>query len=125
MCINEHSTKKSSIKPRGGAYLISDTPDGRLKERDLIREGGSFKKFVTTIYICSVLLPHILRIQHTILWVRYINSTQFLSQTVSKSTCNQVLLVTGQSLLALVKAKGTETLRLGACSYQSTFLNQS
>ena len=34
-------------------------------------------------------------------------------------------IVTGRSLLALVKAKGTETLRLGACSYQSTFLNQS
>ena len=47
-----------------------------LKERGLIREGGLFKKLdEEDIYDSfTSLLPHILRIQLTILGVKYINS---------------------------------------------------
>ena len=77
---------KSSIQPPG-AYLISDTPEGGL-----IREGGSFtKSYDKDIYDSfSVLLPHILCIQHTILRVKYVNSTRSPYQTPSKLACNLV-----------------------------------
>ena len=58
---------KVLLSPRW-AYLILDTP-----------EGGLFKKLdEEDIYDSSVnLLPHILRIQDTILRVKYINLTDF------------------------------------------------
>ena len=40
----------------------------------------------------SVLLSHILQNKHTILWLKFINWTQFLSQTILKFTCKIVLL---------------------------------
>ena len=65
-----------------GAYLISDLPEGGR----LIREGGLFTKSKDKDISgnFSVLLSHILRHQrhqHTILRLKYINSTQFLFQT--------------------------------------------
>ena len=80
---------KSSIKPPG-AYLITDLPWG-LKERGLIREGGLFTKSNDKDIFdsFSVLLSHILRNQHTILRLNYINLTQFLS-TILKLTCKVV-----------------------------------
>ena len=73
--------RKGSIKPPG-AYIISDTPEGGLIERGLIREGGLFTKSndMDTNDGFSVHLLHILRIQHTILRVKCINSAQVLSQ---------------------------------------------
>ena len=38
----------------------------------------------------SVLLSHVLWNQHIILRLKYVNSTQFLSQTILKITCNVV-----------------------------------
>ena len=69
-----------SIKPPSpGAYLISNLPEGGLIERGLIREGGLFIKSSDKDIFgsFSVLLSHILRNQHTILRLKYINSTQF------------------------------------------------
>ena len=68
---------KSSIKPLGD-YLILDLPDRGLIERGLIREGGLFKKLsdMDIFGSFSVLLLHILQNQHTILRLKYINSTQ-------------------------------------------------
>ena len=56
-----------------------DTPDGGLLEKGLIREEGLFRKLdEEDIYDSFIsLLPHILQIQHTILGVKYINSTEF------------------------------------------------
>ena len=84
--------RKSSITPpppRGRAHLISDLPEGGLN-----REGGLFTKSSDKDIFgsFSVLLPHILRNQHTILRLKYINSTQSLSQTILKLTCKAVQL---------------------------------
>ena len=87
-------TVKALLSPRG-AYLISDRPEGGgLIERGLIREGGLFTKFSHKDIFgsFSVLSSHILHIQHTIFLPKCINSTQFLSQTISKVTCKVVLL---------------------------------
>ena len=61
-------------------------------ERGLIREGGLFTKSSDKDIFgsFSVLLSHILRNQHTILRLKYINSTQFLSHTILKLTCKVV-----------------------------------
>ena len=71
-----------------GAYLISDLPEGGLIERGLIREGGLFTKSSDKDIFgsYSVLSSHILRNQHTIIRLKYINSTQFSSQTMPKLT---------------------------------------
>ena len=79
-------TVKALFSPRG-AYLISDLAEGRgLIERGLIREGGFFTisndKDIFGSF--SVLLSHILQNQHTIFLLTYTNSTQSLSQTISK-----------------------------------------
>ena len=81
---------KSSIELSGGYLILDLSEGGGLIERGLNREGGLFKRS-SGMYIfgsCSVLLPqNILRNQHTILRFKYINSTQFLSQTISNFTC--------------------------------------
>ena len=72
------SAVKALLSPRG-AYLILDAPEGGLIDRGLIREGGLFTKSSDKDIFgsFSVLIPHVLRTQHTILLVKYINSTQF------------------------------------------------
>ena len=88
-----HCCRKSSIKPPPGAYLIWVLPEVGLTEKGLIREeGGLFTKSSDkdTFDSFSLLLSHILQSQHTILWLKYINSTQFLSQTILKLTCKVV-----------------------------------
>ena len=87
--------RKSSIKPPGGAYLISDLPEGGLIERGLIREGGELihKSSDKDIFgSFSVHLSHVLRNQGTILRLKYVNSTQFLFQSMPKLTCKVVQL---------------------------------
>ena len=77
------STVKALLRPRG-AYLILDLAEGGLMERGLFTKSNDiFGSF-------SVLLSHILWNQQTILRFRYINSTQFLSQTILKLTCKVV-----------------------------------
>ena len=78
---------KARLSPPG-AYLISDLPelnrDGGLLERWGLFTKSSDKDIFGSF---SVLLSHILLNQHTILRFKFINSTQFLSQTISKLTC--------------------------------------
>ena len=81
-------TVKAQLRPRG-AYLISDLPEGGLSREG---ERGLFKK-LSDKYIFgsfSVLSSHILRNQHSILRLKYINSTQFLPQTILKLRCKVV-----------------------------------
>ena len=64
--------RKSSIKPRGGGLFNFGHSKGSLLER------GAYSKKLDEkdIYGSFIsLLPHILRIQHTTLRVKYINST--------------------------------------------------
>ena len=86
-----YNTAKALLSPRG-AYLISDLAEGGLIERGLIREGGLFTKSSDKDILgsFSVRLSHILRNQQRIFLLKYINSTQFLSQTISKVTCKVV-----------------------------------
>ena len=82
------STVKDLLSPRG-AYLISDLPEGGLnREGGLLERGGLFTKSKDKDIFDSflVLSTQILRNQHTILRLKYINSTQFLSQTILKLT---------------------------------------
>ena len=85
--------RKSSIKPPG-AYLILDLPEGGGLNREggLLERGGLFTKSSEKDIFgsFSVLLFHILRIQHTIFRLKYTNSTQFLSQIILKLTCKVV-----------------------------------
>ena len=83
--------RKSSIKPTGGCFNFGPSRGG-LIERGLIREGGPFTKLCDNDIFrsFSVLLSHILQNQHTILWLQYINSIQFLSQTIPELTCKVV-----------------------------------
>ena len=79
-------TVKALLSPRG-AYLISDLPEGGLnREGGLLERGGLFTKSSEKDIFgsFSVLLFHILRIQHTILRLKNTNSTQFLSQIILK-----------------------------------------
>ena len=73
--------RKSSIKPPG-AYLILGTPEGGLLEKGAYSRGGLFKKLdeKDTYGSFISLLPHILQIQHTILGVKYVHSTEFYSK---------------------------------------------
>ena len=89
--------KKTCIKP-SGAYLISGTPEEDYKRRGLIREGCLFAKSSgKDIYGCySILLCHILKIQHTILRVK---CTHSLSETLSKFTCKFVEQIYGNSVM--------------------------
>ena len=52
-----------------------------------MREGTYSQNQVTRIYLVAFqlfyLLSHVLQNQHTILQLKYINSSQFLSQTIS------------------------------------------
>ena len=89
------STVKALLSPwGGGAYLILDLAEGGLIERGLIREGGLFTKSSDKDIFgsFSVRLSHILRNQQRIFLLKYINSTQFLSQIISKVTCKVVSL---------------------------------
>ena len=72
---------KSSIKPPW-AYSILGTPEGGLLRGRHIREGGLFKKLdEKDIYDSFIsLLPHVMRIQHTILRVKYTDVTQSYSK---------------------------------------------
>ena len=63
-------TVKALLSP-WGAYLVSDLPEEGLIERELIREGGGLININ----------------QHTILRLKCINSTQFLSETMPKLAC--------------------------------------
>ena len=90
----DQSTVKALFSPRG-ANLISNLAEGGLIERGLIREGGLFSLFTKSsdkdiFGSFSVPLSHILRNQHTILRLKYINSTQFLSKIILKLTCKVV-----------------------------------
>ena len=64
--------RKSSIKPPGD-YLISDLLEGGLIEGGLFTKSSDKDIFGSF----SVLSSHILRNQHTILRLKYINSIQF------------------------------------------------
>ena len=79
-------TVKALLSPRG-AYLILDLPEGGLLERGGLFTKSSEKDIFGSF---SVLLFHILRIQHTIFRLKYTNSTQFLSQIILKLTCKVV-----------------------------------
>ena len=74
--------------------MILDLLEGGLIERGLIREGGLFTKSSDKDIFgsFSVLLSHVLWNQHTNLRLKYINSTQFSYQTISKLTCKVVSL---------------------------------
>ena len=78
---------RALLSPRG-AYFISGTPEGGLKERGLIREGGLFTKSNDNDLYDSflVVLSNILQIQYAILRVKCMNSMQVLSQTMLKLT---------------------------------------
>ena len=86
-------TVKALLSPRG-AYLILDLPEGGglIREGGLLERGGLFTKSSEKDIFgsFSVLLFHILRIQHTIFRLKYTNSTQFLSQIILKLTCKVV-----------------------------------
>ena len=75
--------RKNSIKPPG-AYLIADHSEGGLLERGGLFTNSSDKDIFGSF---SVLLSHILQNQHTILRLRYIKSTHFLTQTMLELTC--------------------------------------
>ena len=80
LLLQETTYPKSSIKPLGGLFNFGSS------KGELIREGGLFTKSSDwdTFDSFPVLLPHILRNQLMILRLKYINSTQFLSQTILK-----------------------------------------
>ena len=78
--------RESSIKPPG-AYLILDNAEGGLLGR-----GTYSQSQLTRIYMIalSVLLPHILRIQHKILQLHCIHLTQSFIQNhirINMRTC--------------------------------------
>ena len=86
------NTVKALLSPRG-AYLILDLPEGGLNRKGgLLERGGLFTKSSEKDIFgsFSVLLFHILQIQHTIFRLKYTNSTQFLSQIILKLTCKVV-----------------------------------
>ena len=68
--------------------LISDLLERGLVERGLIRRGSfSTKSSDKDMFgSFSVLLSYTVRNQHTILRLKYINSTQFLSETILNHT---------------------------------------
>ena len=95
LCVDRLSKKhnrKSSIKPPGGLFNFGPCGGGLNREGGLL-EGGFFTKSNDKDIFgsFSVLLSHNLRNQNTIFLLKYINSTQFLSQTISKVTCKVVL----------------------------------
>ena len=47
------STVEALLNPPGGAYLISDTPEGGLIERGLIREGAYSQNQVARMYLVA------------------------------------------------------------------------
>ena len=84
--------RKSSIEPQGGLFEFGHSK-GRLKREESSLERGrrihkSNDKDLYDSYL--FLLRHILRIQHTILPVKYIDSTQFYLETISNPTCKVV-----------------------------------
>ena len=76
--LKSKKNRKSSVMPLG-ACLISGSEVGGLTERGCYEGGGWSTKLDDKEKYDSfpVLLTHILRIQHTILRVKNINSTQF------------------------------------------------
>ena len=75
-CFQSMATVKALLSPRG-AYLISDLPEGGLnREGGLLERGGLFTKSKDKDIFDSflVLSTQILRNQHTILRLKYINS---------------------------------------------------
>ena len=71
---------KSSIKPPGGLFDFGPSRRGLNGEGVYSRNQATKDIFGSF----SVLLSHILQNQHTILWLKYVNLTQFLSQTILK-----------------------------------------
>ena len=82
-----HRFRKCSIKPQGGGLFNFGPSRGGLN-----REGNLFTKSSDKDMFgsFSALLSHILRNKHTILRLKYRNSTQFLSKTIIKLTCKVV-----------------------------------
>ena len=86
-------SRKSFIKPPGGGGLFNFGPSrGGLNSEGAYKRGGLFTESSDKDIFgsCPVLLSHILQDQDTILRLKYINSTQFLSQTMPKLTCKAV-----------------------------------
>ena len=85
---------KSSIKPPPGGLFNFGPSRGGLIERGLIRAGALFTKSSDKDMFgsSSALLFDVLLNQQSILRFKYIISTQFLSQNISKLTCKVVLL---------------------------------
>ena len=81
LCLSVAYRKSSIRPPRGGrAYSFWDTPEGSSKEVWSITEGSLFAKSDNKDIYDSLLVPlrHVLRVQHTILRARYIDSTQYI-----------------------------------------------
>ena len=84
----------SSIKSFGG-ILLQRLQGGQrdLLEKGLIRGGAYPQSQMTRIRMNSFLFlfsPNILRSQNTTLRVKYTNSSQLLSEAISKVTCKSV-----------------------------------
>ena len=82
--VSTDHTVKALLSPPG-AHLISDLPEGEPnRERGLLERGDLFTKSSDKDIFGSFSFPlsHILRNQHTTLRLKYMNSTQFLSQTI-------------------------------------------
>ena len=86
--IDYTDTVKVLLSPLGGLFNFGPSRGGLIREGGLFTKSGDKDIFGSF----SVLLSHILWNQHTILRLKYTNSTQFLSQTISKLTCKVVSL---------------------------------
>ena len=78
--------RKSSIKPPGGLYNFGHSRWGPTTEWGLFKkldEKDIYDRFIS-------LLPHILRIQDAIFMSQIHKFDRFLSQTISKLTCNDL-----------------------------------
>ena len=98
--VKKGTYRKSSIKPPGGLFNFGPSRGGLNREGGLLERGGLFTKSKDKDIFDSflVLSTQILRNQHTILRLKYINSTQFLSQTILKLT-RKVVQINGKHLV--------------------------
>ena len=68
---------------------------------EFIRKGGSQNQMTRTFLIASQLFyPIVLQIQDIVLQVKFINSTQFLSQSTSKLTSKLVKINTKSLMIS-------------------------
>ena len=87
------NTVKALLSPRGGGlFNFGPSRWGLNREGDLLEKWAYSQNQVTGIYFgnFSVLLSYNLQNQHTILRLKYINSTKSLSQIILKLTCKVV-----------------------------------